>query len=297
MCILAGGVDDYYPQIFLNSMMVFVIGALSCMLSREIRLRNERLLYADRRKDEFLAMLAHELRNPLSAISASYELLKDAGESSEVRNMALDIQGRQLKHISRLVDDLLDVSRVTRGKFQLNIEGFWISDSINSTVNALKFAFASKNLNVQIEQLEDYWIEADRTRVEQMFVNILQNAAKFSEIGGHINIRVRARCERYVCVNIIDKGIGMDPFTLAQVFDLFVQGQTTLDRAHGGLGIGLTLARGIAELHRGSITATSPGLGKGCDFEIAIPYCENSLQAEEKALEYSRLTLNSRQNV
>jgi PAS domain S-box-containing protein len=240
-------------------------------LERELERRVEELAEADRRKDEFLAMLAHELRNPLAAISnAGLVLGERRGEDSHSAEL-LGVIGRQIRHLSRLVDDLLDVSRFTHGRIALRKTAVELAPVVEGAVETARPLLEARGhaftLSLPDEAL---WLEADATRIEQVVANLLNNAAKFTEPGGRVELSVERQGGEAV-LRVRDTGAGIPPDLLPRVFDLFVQGERSLDRAHGGLGIGLTLVRSLVERHGGTVEAASEGLGRGSELRVCLP--------------------------
>jgi PAS domain S-box-containing protein len=218
-------------------------------------------------KDEFMAMLAHELRNPLSAISAAVQVL-DASKGQDAPALrARSIIGRQVHHLARLVDDLLDVGRVVTGKIALDRRPIDFADLVHRAV-----AVCGEHQNGQRVEIssQGVWIDGDLVRMEQIVNNIVGNALKYTPAGGSIRVRVSAEGGDAV-LRVEDNGYGIAPELLPRVFDLFVQGERTLDRAQGGLGIGLTLVRRLVELHGGSVSAFSEGPGRGSTFTVRLP--------------------------
>ena len=240
-------------------------------LERELHDRAERLLEADRRKDEFLAMLAHELRNPLASVSNAIQLLRMSNATAELTQWSKDVIERQVKHLARLIDDLLDVSRITRGKIELRKERIDASPVINSAVDAVRPLIEERKQELVVSFTPGtLWCEVDPTRLEQSLINLLTNAAKYTQAGGHI--RLVARHEGgHVTFKVKDDGIGIPPDKLPEMFELFAQGDRTMARSEGGLGIGLTIVKRIAELHGGSATAFSEGPGLGSEFTVRLP--------------------------
>jgi signal transduction histidine kinase len=238
----------------------------------ELRLRQTELQRADERKDEFLAMLAHELRNPLSAIGTALELLKrkrNAGADDVLRLTAL--LARQTDQLARLVNDLLDVSRVTRGKIDLNPEPILIGELIDQALEMTQGAIAAKAHRVEYQPApDDVWIMADRVRFRQILSNLLHNAARYTPDRGVIRILTRADDER-VEISVQDNGIGISADMLPRVFELFAQADTGLGRKDAGLGIGLTLVQRLVAAHGGSVAGTSDGLGQGSTFTVMMP--------------------------
>ncbi len=223
------------------------------------------------RKDEFLAMLGHELRNPLAAIASASQLLKVAGTDPRIAQRAHSVLGRQISHMVRLVDDLLDVSRITRGRIELRKERIDVRLALQRAVESVSaFVQAHRHhLEVSITH-EPACIDADPTRIEQVFSNLLTNAAKYTPDGGHIRVSLTTAGNNAV-ISIRDNGIGIPPDAMANVFDLFTQIDRTLDRSQGGLGIGLTVVRGIVDLHGGQVQAFSEGVGLGSEFRVTLP--------------------------
>ncbi|AGA25175.1 hybrid sensor histidine kinase/response regulator [Singulisphaera acidiphila] len=240
-------------------------------MEEELRQRADELAAADRRKDEFLAMLAHELRNPLAPILNSLEEIRLNKPSDSAIGQALDVAGRQVRHMSRLLDDLLDVSRFTRGKIQLRREPIDLAALVPLAVETARplIEMNGQELTVTLPD-RPVRLEGDPTRLAQVVGNLLNNAAKYSEPGGKITLSLECAGEESL-LRVRDTGIGMSAEMLPRVFDLFSQADLSLDRSQGGLGIGLTLVRSLVEMHGGSITASSPGLGHGSEFVVQLP--------------------------
>jgi len=237
-------------------------------LTREIEEREvaERQNHA---KDEFLAMLGHELRNPLSAISSAASLLGLPGASAESMGRAKQIIQRQSRHLGRIVDDLLDLSRAMSGKILLNLAPLNMADLVTSCLHTYRTTGRTGNHAVTLD-VEPGWVSGDTTRLEQIISNLLDNALKYTPPGGAIHISCDSD-DKEVSVSIEDSGVGIGADLLPQVFDVFVQGASTLDRAQGGLGIGLALVRRLIELHGGGISAHSDGAGEGSIFTVRLP--------------------------
>ncbi|HVT29532.1 MAG TPA: ATP-binding protein, partial [Lacipirellulaceae bacterium] len=234
---------------------------------------NARLFHAvkeaSRQKDEFLAMLAHELRNPLAAIRYAVEIGQMS--SGESITDTFDIIDRQTHNLAHLIEDLLDVSRISRGKVTLRPEIIQLSSIIEGAVTTVRPLIDEKDHHLTIDNSpEALYVSADPTRAEQILANLLTNAAKYTKKGGQISVHA-SRDNGQAVIRVTDNGIGLSRESLSHVFDLFAQADRTLDRAEGGLGIGLTVARKLAEMHGGSITADSPGLGKGSTFTVRLP--------------------------
>lgn len=244
------------------------LSAINAQLEFEI---NERKIaeHQNRTKDEFLAMLGHELRNPLNAIHSAATLLSLENISSNNIDHARDVIQRQSRHLSHIVDDLLDLSRVMSGKVVLNKQTLEISKLVSDCVETLRISgrTAPYKLNVQIEPAR---VDADPTRLEQIIVNLLDNAIKYTPEGGEISVNLHSFANE-INLEVSDTGIGMPDSLLPHVFDVFVQGERPSDRSQGGLGIGLALVRQLTSLHGGTITARSEGTGKGSSFVLALP--------------------------
>jgi PAS domain S-box-containing protein len=231
----------------------------------------EALKEADRRKDEFLATLAHELRTPLAPIHNALQILRLAGRDGAVARSVYDMMDRQVNHMVRLVDDLMEVSRITRGKIDLRRERVDLAAVVGSAVETTRpLIDAARHLLTVDLGDEPLTLDADPVRLAQVFSNLLNNAAKYTANGGQITLRAQRRGASVV-VSIRDNGAGIRAEVLAHVFDPFVQGDRSYSRSQGGLGIGLTLARSIVALHDGSIEARSGGLGQGSEFIVRLP--------------------------
>ena len=225
----------------------------------------------DRRKDEFLATLAHELRNPLAPIVSAVEILKRRALDSSTGRNARDVIERQLRQLVHLVDDLLDVSRISRGKFELDRRPVTLSTIISQALEACAPAITAMAHEVSVAHLpETVWLDADPVRLTQLLVNVLGNACKYTPPGGKIHIEAQIEGGN-VDIFVTDNGIGIDPAKLQQIFELFAQADHTAERTREGLGIGLTLAQNIARLHGGSVKALSGGIGTGSTFHIRLP--------------------------
>jgi len=237
----------------------------------ERRRADEALREADRRKEEFLAVLSHELRNPLAPIQAALDLLRQAEMSPSDSERELSVVARQVRHLTRLVDDLLDISRINRGRIELHKEVVVLGKAVAEVIEAVKPLIDQRQLELRIAlPAESIRLEADPTRLEQIFRNLLTNAVKYTNIGGRIELRAE-RAGDEVVVRVQDTGIGIASATLPRIFDLFVQGEGRADRSQGGLGIGLSLVKTLVEKHGGSITAHSQGPGTGSEFVVRLP--------------------------
>jgi PAS domain S-box-containing protein len=233
---------------------------------------DEAMKEADRRKDEFLAMLAHELRNPLSAIHNASQLSRRPDLPADKLKWTQDVIAHQVRHLAHLVDDLLDVSRITRGKIRLRLEPLDLASSLARAVDTAHPSIDERGHRLELSiDSEPLRVMGDPVRLEQVFVNLLANAAKYTEPGGRIELLARRDGPGHVLVAIKDNGIGIDSAMLPRVFDLFAQFDHSLDRTQGGLGIGLTIARRLVELHGGAIRADSNGPGLGSEFTVTLP--------------------------
>ena len=231
----------------------------------------EELAAADRRKDEFLAVLGHELRNPLAPLQNGLELLALGGNDQALVTHARQVMERQLRHLVRLVDDLLDVARIRSGKIVLEIERVELAAMVASAVELARPLIDARSHELQVILPPDtLWTNADRIRLPQLLANLLNNAAKYTDEGGNITLSV-AQLEAHIVVSVRDTGIGMDSEALGNVFELFAQAAGPAHAVQGGLGVGLSLARSIAELHGGVLTAHSEGHGKGSEFVLRLP--------------------------
>jgi two-component system, sensor histidine kinase len=243
-------------------------------LEQEVAVRQtaERaLIEADRRKDEFLATLAHELRNPLAPLRNSLQILKSAGPGSEEAGLARDIMDRQLRQLVRLVDDLLDVSRITTGKVVLQREPVALDTIVESALETVRPFVAERGLALSVKTPgEPLTLWADPTRMAQALLNLLHNAAKFTDPGGRIDLLVeRERSD--LTITVADSGIGIPAHMLPVIFDMFTQLDRSLERPYSGLGVGLSLAKRLIELHGGTLEARSEGQGRGSLFIARLP--------------------------
>ncbi len=268
-----------------------------------LRAQEDALREADRRKDEFLAMLAHELRNPLAAVSTAVQLVRAHTPANAAQQRACDAAGRQARHMARLLDDLLDVSRITRGKITLRKETVDLASVIEDAVESVGPAIRERRHRLRVS-LTDHALrlDADPVRLAQVVSNLLVNATKYTPAGGEISIEV-SRCDRsgrvgerengrmgdaaeasapplshsptpplsHLEIRVRDNGHGIAPAMLPRIFDLFVQAEHAPDRAQGGLGIGLTMVRALVEMHGGQVEARSDGPGKGSEFVVRLP--------------------------
>lgn len=237
----------------------------------ERKLAEEALKDADRRKDDFIALLAHELRNPLAPIRNGLQVMRLAGGDAEVVAQARTMMDRQLSHMVRLIDDLLDVSRISRNKMELRRSRVLLTDVVSNAVEIARpvIEAAGHVLSISLPQ-QPIFLDADLTRLAQVFGNLLTNSAKYTDHRGHIWLNARL-VDDNVMVSVRDTGIGIPIESLTSIFDMFSQVDRSIERATGGLGIGLALVKGLVEMHSGSVTAASDGVGKGSEFTVTLP--------------------------
>ncbi len=242
-----------------------------------------RLRDADRRKDEFLAMLAHELRNPLAPISMAAQILKIGPANPARLQQTCQIIERQVTHMTSLLDDLLDVSRVTGGMVTLARELLDMRQIVDLALEQARPLVNARDHHLTLNLAEHgASVRGDATRLVQIVTNLVNNAAKYTPPGGDIGIKLALRGEQVV-LTVRDSGIGIDPALLPHVFELFIQGERSSDRTQGGLGLGLALVKSLAERHGGAVTARSAGLGRGSEFEVALPRAAGSTGAPRHA--------------
>jgi PAS domain S-box-containing protein len=242
--------------------------------SEELRASEAALREADRQKNQFLAVLSHELRNPLAPIRNSLYLMQRAAPGSQQARHAQAVIERQTGHMARLIDDLLDVTRITRGKIRLQRQRLDLNDLAQRAIEDHRTLFLRSGVRLAVLPAPggNVWIDGDRTRLAQVVGNLLQNAAKFTPHGGETIVSVRADpAARQATLVIRDTGAGIEPELLPRLFRTFTQGDATLDRSKGGLGLGLALVKGLVEMHGGSVSAASGGSGEGATFTIHLP--------------------------
>jgi PAS domain S-box-containing protein len=241
----------------------------------------EALKESDRLKDEFLAMLAHELRNPLAPVLNALQIMKTPGVPCAAVQQARDMMERQVQHMIRLVDDLLDVSRMTRDKIELRIGRVELATVVAQALETARPAIDAKGHELAVSlPAEPIWLDADLTRLAQVVSNLLNNAAKYTEKGGRIRLSAE-RTGAEVVLRIQDSGIGIEREMLPRIFDLFVQAERSLARAQGGMGVGLALVRKLVEMHGGGVAAFSEGLDHGSQFVVRLPISVRARQSEE----------------
>ena len=240
----------------------------AALFAREQKAREEAEA-SNRAKDEFLAMLGHELRNPLDVIGTAVRVVEAQPDDQGIARRAHDVIGRQVRQLGRLVDDLLDVGRVTTGKISLTRTPVDLAETVRRCVAGVLPADETPRHRVTVDA-EPTWVAGDQARIEQIVMNLLSNAIKYTPSGGDIEVGVKGD-GKTARLSVRDTGVGMTAYMLERVFDLFFQGERTLDRAEGGLGIGLTLVRRLVELHGGRVSAESPGPGLGSTITVELP--------------------------
>jgi signal transduction histidine kinase len=243
----------------------------SAVRERQVLIQREKdaLQASDRAKDQFIAMLSHELRNPLAALTSAASILQRRDVPADAAKEARQIIDRQLKHMSRMIEDLLDVSRIVVGKANLSIESLDLAELVSTVVAAwqLRQAASAQSIDVQTQSVH---VRADRTRMEQIVSNLLDNAMKFSSPGNTIRVTVAPR-DGAALLTVSDEGRGIAPTMLDRVFDIFVQEDQGLGRSPGGLGLGLALVKRLVELQGGRVSAVSNGIGRGSIFSVELP--------------------------
>jgi PAS domain S-box-containing protein len=244
------------------------------LLSEELRRQNEELAESDRRKNEFLAMLGHELRNPLAPIVNALHIIRSETQANPLIEQAASMAERQTRHLARVVDDLLDLARITRGAILLRKERVSLADVVNRAVETVQPTFDAQGQRLSVSYpRETIWLEGDPIRLQQVLVNLLNNAAKYTPRDGRIWCAAQVQ-GRDAVLRIKDTGVGIAPELLSKVFDLFTQAERSLARSEGGLGIGLTMVRQLVEMHGGSVEARSAGVGRGSEFIVRLPVVE-----------------------
>jgi signal transduction histidine kinase len=277
-----------FPDIlalFLFTLINMLIASLSEKLHQAIRsaetdtalLRQseEQMRQAEQRKDEFLAILGHELRSPLNNLASALHLLKTRSDEEDVRDLSVTLLDRQIRHINGIVSDLLDISRIGQGKLQLTIELLDVNIVAKETTEDFCRSLR-KDLTVSVEAPAiPLWVRGDRTRIAQMLTNLLQNAAKFTNTGGRVTVGIKPdQLRQRVVISVSDTGMGIEPELLQRLFSVYTQGDRALKRTEGGLGLGLAIVKSLAELHDGTVEALSAGKGRGSEFRVSIPLSE-----------------------
>lgn len=246
----------------------------------------EELREADNRKNEFLAILSHELRNPLAAIQNSLNILDRTKPGSDQALLAKSIIDRQVRQLSHLVDDLLDITRITQKKIKLQRQRLELNELVRRTLEDHRSLFEKSGVRLEAELAPTpIFSNADGARLAQVVGNLLMNAAKFTDYGGHTRVCLESDAtQQQAIIRVIDTGIGLAPETLPRLFRPFMQAETTLDRSRGGLGLGLALSKGLVELHGGKLKANSAGIGKGAEFVVCLPLEETASNEEQPSI-------------
>lgn len=253
-------------------------------LLKESRLHAEALREADRRKDNFLAMLAHELRNPLAPVRNAVEILRLANTTDPSVTHARDVISRQVSHMARLVDDLLDVARIARNKIELRLDQCDLAEIVLQTAEDYRPTLATNGIDLVVDvPNQPVMMTGDATRLAQVFGNLLHNSGKFTPAGGTVTINIKLdESTNTAVVRVADTGIGLDPQVISQLFEPFTQADQSLDREKGGLGLGLALVRGLIELHHGTVAAESAGVGQGSSFMVQLPLASRNETTESR---------------
>jgi signal transduction histidine kinase len=282
---LAAGADDYLEKAGLTPALLArairyaaAQHAAESELEKKVKERtdelakaNEALRDADRRKDEFLSTLGHELRNPLAPIRNALEIMRIAGDKGDVLVRQRERLERQVAQMVRLVDDLLDVSRVVTGKLRLTSEPVLLQEVLEAALDLSRPHIEKARLALALDVPDaPIRLNADRVRLAQVFSNLLNNAAKYTEPGGRVSLSAEPSADR-VAVRVRDTGVGIPPEVLPHIFELFTQVNRTLNRSQGGLGVGLALVRRLVEMHGGTVRAHSDGPGAGAEFTVELP--------------------------
>lgn len=269
------GADTYLIEPVEADELLAAVNALLRLFDRERENRQllEQLRESEHRKDNFLAALAHELRNPLGVVSNAFHLLPLAQTPDSVSQELRDIIGRQVAHMACLVDDLLDVSRISRGQIGLTRVPCDFAAIVRQTVNDYRAMLESNGLQLKSDvPSHSIWVSGDKTRLAQSISNLLQNASKFTTTGDTVTVKlIDLPDENFAVLKVIDSGIGMEPDFLARAFEPFSQVDRGIGRRRGGLGIGLSLVKGLIEMHGGEVHASSEGLGHGAEITIRLP--------------------------
>jgi PAS domain S-box-containing protein len=248
-----------------------------------LKATEEALRDADRRKDEFLATLAHELRNPLTPIRHAVKLLEGNAANESQKQWARDVIGRQLQRMALMLDDLLEVSRITQGRLELKTEVVDLGSIVNTAVETARPLIEAKQQNLDVTlPTQSISVAVDPLRISQSISNLLTNAAKYTDANGNISLNVHLSPQE-ISISVKDDGIGLEPQAIPRVFDMFSQVKSAIDRSEGGLGIGLALVKGMIQLHGGRVEATSRGAGRGSQFTIHLPRALQVTQTEQGA--------------
>ncbi|MFW6093804.1 MAG: ATP-binding protein [Pseudomonadota bacterium] len=249
---------------------IYAVCGISTDISDQKRQQQE-LMEIDRRKDEFLSMLAHELRNPLAPIVSAVELLRLETGSPEQRRRAVQVVSRQIAHLTRLVDDLLDIARINTGRIELRLEVVDMVELARQSADNVRPRFDERGVNFLCALGDEpLWVDADASRIVQVIDNLLDNAAKYTDRGGRVELRLERERDEGV-LRVRDTGVGIRPGHLPRIFEMFEQAEVSLDRSNGGLGLGLHLVKRMVESHGGRVAAYSDGPGQGSEFSVRLP--------------------------
>jgi len=259
-------------------------------LSYRLARKGAALRRADRAKEEFLAMLAHELRNPLGTISNAIQVLRLKGEGDETWRRAIEAAERQVLHQALLVDDLLEASRVTRGEVELHCESLDLAQLVRETVEGYRETLRNARLDLELDVPDEPLpVRGDLMRLSQALANLLQNAVKFTPPGGSVRVRARHTTDGRIELSVRDSGQGIQPDVLPHIFEVFTQADQSLDRSQGGLGIGLAVVKGLVEMHGGEVRAESEGEGRGAEITLLLPAEVVAPRAEARHDEAARV--------
>jgi signal transduction histidine kinase/CheY-like chemotaxis protein len=270
---LAGAVTVMTLLVLVGTLLLLLIDAQASARAASMQASLAESAESNRAKDEFLAMLGHELRNPLAAITAAIHLLDKAQPGAEQWSFARDVIARQSQHLKSMVDDLLDVGRAINGKLALDMQVVDLDQAVRSALGALAAAGRTAGRKVSYRGAP-VCVRGDRTRIEQVITNLVSNAATHTAAGGLIEVSVGGGAAAAV-VSVRDDGVGLERETAARVFELFFQGRQEISRSRGGLGVGLTLVQRIVEAHGGTVGVASEGAGKGATFTVQLPAIED----------------------
>jgi len=270
---LDSGADGYLSHPFEQEELIATARSLLRLQDAEQKLRDTaaELAEANRRKNEFLATLAHELRNPLAPILNGLAIIQKTGGQGEIADGARAMIERQVRQMVRLIDDLLDLSRVSRGKIELRSHRLLLAQAVHGAIEISRPLIERAAHTLETHLDESLYVMADHTRLAQVFANLINNAAKYTPRGGRIVVTLEREPGGAARFSVRDDGIGIPPPMLRKIFDIFTQVEQSLDKTQGGLGIGLSIAKQLVELHGGSIEASSAGVNQGSEFVVTLP--------------------------